>query len=254
MKPHLLTKITKMLKNKNTSSILISHPDKVRQLQTLEIICRTILKIPQDHLIKTHQDIFGIWSEHITGNSIKIEQIHEFIRKIQLKPYASKYKIGVILEAEKMTSESQNALLKTLEEPPSNTFIILTVNKISYLLPTIVSRCQIMELYSYNENSINQNMVDGILSASLIERFETIEKIIQMKNKEKRNELIEELLSCLQLHFRNSLLTSFSDNQKREENLSVVQFIDLTKRAVRHNVNIRLALENLMMQIPLNES
>ena len=81
--------------------------------------------------------------EPIKG-SIKIEQIREMRREIGLKPFKNKKKIYIIDKAEKMTLEASNCLLKTIEEPPYYAIIILICSKIEPILPTIVSRCQIV--------------------------------------------------------------------------------------------------------------
>ena len=60
---------------------------------------------------------------------------------IFIKPFSSKYKVYIIDEAEKMTEQAQNALLKTIEEPPSYAVILLLTTNITRLLPTILSRC-----------------------------------------------------------------------------------------------------------------
>ena len=78
------------------------------------------------------------------GNSIKIAQIRKLQSDILVKPYKS-YKIYVIDEAQKMTVEAQNALLKTLEEPPKYAIIILITNNKESLLDTIKSRCEIIK-------------------------------------------------------------------------------------------------------------
>ena len=75
------------------------------------------------------------------GNSIKIAQIRKLQSDILVKPYKS-YKIYVIDEAQKMTVEAQNALLKTLEEPPAHVVFILATTEPHKILPTIISRCQ----------------------------------------------------------------------------------------------------------------
>lgn len=78
------------------------------------------------------------------GNSIKIVQIRNLQSDIVIKPH-KKYKIYIIDKAEKMTVEAQNALLKTLEEPPEYAIIILVTNNKEGLLPTIRSRCEIVK-------------------------------------------------------------------------------------------------------------
>ena len=78
------------------------------------------------------------------GDSIKIAQIRNLQSDIVIKPH-KKYKIYIIDKAEKMTVEAQNALLKTLEEPPEYAIIILVTNNKEGLLPTIRSRCEIVK-------------------------------------------------------------------------------------------------------------
>lgn len=78
------------------------------------------------------------------GNSIKIAQIRGLQSDIIIKPH-KKYKIYIIDKAEKMTIEAQNALLKTLEEPPKYAIIILVTNNKESLLPTIKSRCEVIK-------------------------------------------------------------------------------------------------------------
>ncbi|MCG3625968.1 DNA polymerase III subunit delta' [Clostridioides difficile] len=78
------------------------------------------------------------------GNSIKIAQIRNLQSDILIRPHKD-YKIYIINNAEKMTVEAQNALLKTLEEPPNYAIIILVTNNKESLLETIKSRCDIIK-------------------------------------------------------------------------------------------------------------
>jgi DNA polymerase-3 subunit delta' len=95
-------------------------------------------------------------------SSIKIEQIREMRKEIGLKPFKNKKKIYIIDKAEKMTLEASNCLLKTIEEPPYYAIIILICSKIDSILPTIVSRCQIINFglissYKIEEFLLNKN-------------------------------------------------------------------------------------------------
>lgn len=78
------------------------------------------------------------------GTSIKIEKMREIKRVASLKPLEGKKKVYIILEASAMTQPAANSLLKTLEEPQGETLFILTTSHIPGLLPTIVSRCQLV--------------------------------------------------------------------------------------------------------------
>lgn len=80
-----------------------------------------------------------------SGLSIKIKQIRQIISDTAKKPFESGYKVIIIENAEKMTHDAQDAFLKTLEEPPANTVFLLLAENHSFLLPTIVSRCQVYQ-------------------------------------------------------------------------------------------------------------
>ncbi|HUW65862.1 MAG TPA: hypothetical protein VMW83_14455 [Spirochaetia bacterium] len=75
-------------------------------------------------------------------NSIKIEQIRELQKVANLEPYQAGCKVFVVNEAQKMTDDAANCLLKSLEEPTENVFFILVADNGEEMLPTVVSRCQ----------------------------------------------------------------------------------------------------------------
>lgn len=101
-----------------------------------------------------HPDI--IWLTHEKA-SIGVDDIRTQINAdIQVKPYQSQYKIYIIDSADKMTESAQNALLKTIEEPPDYAIIILLSCNINQLLPTILSRCVILDLKPIDKQLIKE--------------------------------------------------------------------------------------------------
>lgn len=89
----------------------------------------------------------SIYSHNIeTNTSIKIKDIKDFISKINLSHPTNERLFHYIHNAHNLTNPAQNALLKTLEEPPNNTTLILISANKNQLLETIISRCQIVEL------------------------------------------------------------------------------------------------------------
>lgn len=76
------------------------------------------------------------------GDSIKIDQIRELQRVLAYKPYEGKWKVHIIEDADRLTPEAANSLLKTLEGPPKYGIIILLAEELDQLLPTVISRCQ----------------------------------------------------------------------------------------------------------------
>lgn len=90
-----------------------------------------------------HPDVFWVTREK---TSLGVDEIREQLcNTMDIKPFSSPYKIYIVPEAEKMTEAAQNALLKTIEEPPEYGVVILLTSNISELLPTIQSRCLTLE-------------------------------------------------------------------------------------------------------------
>lgn len=89
----------------------------------------------------THPDCHLVVAD---GQIIKIEQIRELERLAALKPHQGPLKIFVVDEAERMLPVTANALLKTLEEPPARTVLILILSQARALPPTVLSRCQVI--------------------------------------------------------------------------------------------------------------
>ncbi len=91
-----------------------------------------------------------------TGSSIGIGQIRWLRSQINLMPYEGRYKVYIIKHADLMTEEAQNALLKTLEEPPGRSLLILVSSNPTSLLPTIRSRCQVLKFRSLDSERIKE--------------------------------------------------------------------------------------------------
>lgn len=76
--------------------------------------------------------------------SISVDQVRELISKLSLSPSYNNRKFGVVFPAEAMTTAAANALLKTLEEPPGETLLVLVSHRVSSLPATVISRCQVV--------------------------------------------------------------------------------------------------------------
>lgn len=96
-----------------------------------------------------------IWVRHEKPGSIGVDDIREqVIGDIQIKPYSSPYKIYIIDEAEKLTVQAQNALLKTIEEPPAYGIVILLTTNADLFLQTILSRCVRLDFRPLPDNDV----------------------------------------------------------------------------------------------------
>lgn len=92
---------------------------------------------------------------HEKPNTISVDDIRTQINNdVAIKPYSSRYKVYILNEAEKMTTQAQNAILKTLEEPPEYAVIILLTTNVNALLPTILSRCVVLNMKPVADDAV----------------------------------------------------------------------------------------------------
>lgn len=109
--------------------------------------CLSCIKINSGN----HPDLHIINNDETT---IKREEIDALIESVYKKPYESDKKVYIIKDAHEMTTQAANTFLKTLEEPPGDSVIILLTSNANLLLPTIVSRCQTVKFRSVNKETI----------------------------------------------------------------------------------------------------
>lgn len=101
--------------------------------------------------------------QHEKPGTISVDDIRQQVNgDIEIKPYSSKYKIYIIDEAEKMNQQAQNALLKTIEEPPEYAIVLLLVSNISAMLPTILSRCVTLKLGTVEDSLIRDYLMENL--------------------------------------------------------------------------------------------
>ena len=105
-----------------------------------------------------HPDVLLIQPKD--SSEIKILQIREAQKFLSLKPYYSSSKILIVDQAEKMNQEAQSCFLKTLEEPKGKTILILITSKPEILLPTILSRCQIIKFFPVSSADIKKYLIE----------------------------------------------------------------------------------------------
>lgn len=201
----------------------------------------------------------------ILSNPTKIEEVRQIIATLSRRPYESKA-ISIILdEADSLTVEAQNALLKTLEEPPGETQIFLLTSKPEKLLSTIRSRCQVLDLgpaelqISPAELRSAWKLYQG---ASLSQLFD----VAADANPAVWAELIRQLM-LYQLGGRRLLdksgspvkLTDWLEEKELDQevaklNLPALQKFLATAQQVSQdleaNINHRLAMENLFLALP----
>ena len=209
------------------------------------------------------------------GNAMKIDQIRNMQRGVQEKPIISKNKVYIIDDADLMTKEAQNALLKTLEEPPEFVTIILIGENENEFLATIKSRCMILHFSSisnldmkmYLEENYNMNVTSNMLDVfqgsigkaielkDKQEEYLTIEQAIENIEKEDLIDLIkkldilynskDEILDMLD-YINIILLKKSKEDIKYTDCIKIVED---TKRRITQNANYDMSIDNMLFNI-----
>lgn len=181
-----------------------------------------------------------------TEKSVGIGEIRSLQKRIFLKPGQSEQK-AVILEAFfGMTTESQNAFLKVLEEPPANTIIIILANSLDFFLPTVLSRCNLINLEKTTKLSGEEVGENFKLLADLKNNYSKALVIAQDNSKDKE----------AALQFLEEMMVSVHDNINNNQDFSleelgiVLKNLQKTYTIIKTaNVNPRFALENLFLNL-----
>ncbi|PIZ12445.1 MAG: DNA polymerase III subunit delta' [Elusimicrobia bacterium CG_4_10_14_0_8_um_filter_37_32] len=240
--------------------------------------CRKIDKNihPDVHLIDFAWQAGLLEEKPEQQTQIKIDVIREIQREISLKRFEGNYKVFIIDQAEKMSQSAMNCLLKTLEEPPENSLLILVTTSQDMLTQTIISRCQIIKF---------NRLMDSVVHKILTEKFNlstNLDRITKFANGSvakassedfiEKTEFVNELWSGLKSkeddtinllelskkishdseqtkEFINNLLILIEQDLVNESRFSkVAEFILSCKRALRYNVNLNLLTDVLLLK------
>lgn len=179
-----------------------------------------------------HPDL--IYVTHEKPGSIGVDDIREQINDtIMIRPYSSYYKIYIVDEAEKMTVQAQNALLKTIEEPPSYAIIILLTTNQEAFLPTILSRCVQLKLKPLRDFVVKSYLVEALqvpeADADIYAAFArgNLGKAIALASSEEFNQIRKEVLHLLK-YIKQMDISELLDyiRKLKEDNLDIYECLD----------------------------
>lgn len=142
----------------------------------------------------------------LKGKSIGVDEVREIVTEASYRPFIGDKKVIIIYDGDKMTIQAQNALLKTIEEPPNGVFFIILSESKDALLPTIRSRCQNLRLYPLSREEmkeyINKNhKVPEDKIGELVAISQGIPgKVDDFLNDEKIRQRLDSMLTLLELH------------------------------------------------------
>jgi DNA polymerase III delta prime subunit len=211
------------------------------------------------------------------GDKYKIEDVRNLISELSLKPFQAEYKVAVLDNCENMTEEAANSILKTLEEPNASTILILITANKKLLLPTILSRVQVLNFNRLSSEELSEFLINRKLSdlehrvalagkagkaerilkdQTLLEQTEKHSIIFEglrakglaqrLLNIKEYAELETEELVSVMKHWLDHEHEKFLSEPKRYKNLQLlIEAIDGLKR----NLNKKLVLEKLFLGV-----
>ena len=149
-----------------------------------------------------HADIIRV--THEKPNSISVDDIRTQVNNtVDIKPYQGPYKVYIIPQADMMTPQAQNAILKTIEEPPSYAVFLLLTENAETLLPTINSRCVMLKLRNIKDTLIKKYLMENLeipdYKADMCTAFAqgNMGRAIMLANSDHFNEIREEAVQLL---------------------------------------------------------
>ncbi len=212
-------------------------------------------------------------------NSIKIEQIRLMNNKICEKPIISNRKVYIINNADTMTKDAQNCLLKTLEEPPEYAVIILIGTNENAFLNTIRSRCVKINFNKIKDEELKKILMEKFeysnITENMLKLFSgSIQKAINLKGKQELYSEIEQIFNNLEniniidLLNKKEILTKnkeeiinileyinvlFFDKINTSSNntryIKAIEIVEDTKDRIKKNANLDMTIDNLLLNV-----
>jgi hypothetical protein len=219
---------------------IIANKSKASQKEQLKILLKRIF----NKTLKESPDIHVL--DPKDQNSIGIEEIKEFQKAMRYKPFQEEKQVGIILESEKLTTQAQNALLKTLEERSETSIYILCVDNERNLLPTIKSRGIVIYSTSQDKQPLKKNEdLDNFFQLDPLEQFEAIEEYSKDKDSSLSfiNHLEERFRERLELDIKNGNIDS------SQKYLAFLKTVQECREKISANCNRRLTLEAMIVQL-----
>ncbi len=181
----------------------------------------------------------------ITEKSIGIEDIRNIQKNLSLSPLKSPIKAAIIHNADTMTIDAQNAFLKTLEEPPQNTIILLLGKNIENFLPTIISRCTVISEKEADKQFSPKEQETANIFFSTLPTMSTGEKLKYAEGFGKSKETILATLETNIFFAREQMLHTY----KKDWVHTIRQLQNTYALLTNTNANPRLALEHMLLSL-----
>ena len=194
-------------------------------------MCRSCIQASHNN----QPDIITV--KHEKPSSIGVDDVREQLNgDIMIKPYSSPYKVYIVPEADLMTVQAQNAILKTIEEPPKYAVILLLTENADSLLPTIRSRCVMLKLRNIKDKLVKKYLIEQLhipdYQAELCAAFAqgNIGRATMLATSESFNEIKEEAIQ----------LMKYIDEMELHEIVSAIKSISKYKLQIEDYLDIMM--------------
>ena len=193
--------------------------------------------------LEGNKEFVDIINYYPLSSSFGVDDIRNIIEEVSKKPFESDKKVLILHKCEKMTTQAQNALLKTIEEPPNGVFLILLSESLELILDTIKSRCQTYKLTPLSKEDINKYIDHKYFDISIENRKAAlaysqgipgkVEKFIEDDKLNNLRNILLELLFDLQNKKENfvlkhkDILSSYKDKQSEVLNILISYIRDI---------------------------
>lgn len=211
------------------SYLIVGGTGKTRREHAFEKLS-TLLHLPPSAMA-SHPDVFIL-----EGKTVPIHAVRTLREWVARKPFQGTAKAALILAAHRLTLPAQQALLKTLEEPPQETFLVLTAPSEHLLLPTVVSRCEVQRLASQPLKTTGTLVTLLKQTSTPAERFHLASRYASPEKA---------------LRFVAALIRELRSRLYHNESLPPGSLEEASRayKRLKANVNVRLTLERLLLKL-----
>ncbi|MDQ3008309.1 MAG: hypothetical protein M3Q81_01810 [bacterium] len=180
----------------------------------------------------------AVSSLNLEDKAPTIEQVRNLITDLSYTSYTEQSRWFLLTHIDDASTAAQNALLKTLEEPPANTHLLLTVTQANKVLPTITSRCQVLQ-WQPPENSLNQVVLPSVMELWQRSFGELIELLAEYTDRQTAKQLLAQWLGEIRQ------LSEYPSSQL----LTAAQVLAHASQDLDTAVNVRLCLERYAFEV-----
>ena len=239
------------------NAYLLTGGTREARLREAKLFAEGLVSSPADLTMVTHEK----------ANLISVDEVrNQIVKDTLIRPYGTGRKVYIVDEAEKMNPQAENALLKTLEEPPEYVVILLLADRREYFLPTILSRAVKLSLEEEEETADPDAPVRELMRAG--SRLSVRDVVAFSAAQQKQKETRGDFLSFLRTWFRDvlamkagarsaglvnredaSAIRDFAEHLSFEGVGRILREIDDTERKFQSNVNFDIAVNILFSVI-----